>query len=292
VKILVTGARGQVHHALMRTAAEFMDVLPLTHVQLDISQNSAVDLAVQSYKPHVIINLAAFSDIDKAQSESEQAYRINRDAIANLARAAQKHNARLIHLSSSDVFDGASAAPYSVSHPTNPVNVFGASKRAGELEIDALLDPQRWLIIRTSWLYSGISDTAMARLIADMGQHSQINAVVDQYARPTSSRELAQTLWDLVDEGARGIVHYAGEGMASWYDFTIAVRDEALRLGLLRRPVMIRPITTREQHGKAPRPANGVLDTESTRSILGRPATYWRYSLSHALTDIKVNHAG
>ena len=291
MKVMITGADGQLGQALRRSAADFVELLPLSHAALDTTQADRVKDAVEGFKPQIIIHLAAFSDIDRAQQDADLAYRINRDALGHVARAAQANGSRLIHLSSADVFDGARAQPYDVDHPTNPVNVFGASKRAGEIELAKSLDPSRWLLLRTSWLYSAHAANFLPRFIATMQDHQAINAVVDQYARPTSARELAQNIWDFIDEGAQGTIHSAGEGIASWYDFVLAVRDEALRLGLLRRPVMIRPVTSREQTQSAPRPANAVLDTDSAKAILGRPASYWRYGLVHMLTDLKVKHA-
>lgn len=281
MKVLITGANGQLGHALQATAPAGVSIVATGSAQLDICDAAAVDALVAAERPAAIFNAAAYTAVDRAESEEAQAARLNGDAVGNLARAAAKAGARLIHVSTDFVFDGLSGIPYPPDAPTAPLGAYGRTKRQGELAAgpDAL-------IVRTAWVYGSQGGNFVRTMLRLMAEREQVRVVADQIGTPTFAASLAEALWGLNAAGAKGIFHYTDSGAASWYDFAVAIQEEALALGLLERAVPIIPIATSDYPTPARRPHYSVLDKRTTFALLGQAAPHWRVNLRRMLKEI------
>jgi dTDP-4-dehydrorhamnose reductase len=287
MKVIITGAGGQLGRALQLTAPEAATIVALGHSALDIGDAEAVASTISGHEPDLVINAAAYTAVDKAEGDAEAAYRINRDGPGYLAVSAHAVGARLVHISTDFVFDGSSGQPYSPDQPTAPLGVYGASKRAGEQAVLAA-DPEA-LIVRTAWVYGVTGNNFVRTMLRLMGERDEVRVVADQIGSPTFAGGLAQALWDLVAANARGVHHWTDSGAASWYDFAVAIQEEALAIGLLTRKVPVLPIATSDYPTPAQRPSYSVLDKRSAVAIIGKAAPHWRENLRHMLGVIKAH---
>ncbi|MEO8722648.1 MAG: dTDP-4-dehydrorhamnose reductase [Sphingobium sp.] len=278
---LITGVGGQVGRALVACAPGDVTVHALDRAALDLADPRAIAETVKRLSPDVIFNAAAYTAVDKAESEADIARAINVDAVAALANAAQTVGAQLVHISTDFVFDGSGGTPYPPDAMTSPLGVYGTTKRAGELAAgpDAL-------IVRTAWVYASQGANFVKTMLRLMAERDEVRVVADQIGTPTWASSLAQALWQLHDLGARGIYHYTDSGVASWYDFALAIQEESVACGLLTRAVPIIPITTADFPTPARRPSCGVLDKQATTALLGRAAPHWRVNLRHMLGEL------
>jgi dTDP-4-dehydrorhamnose reductase len=282
LKALVTGADGQVGRALRQTAPAEIELVALGRDGLDLADAVAISEAVAHHRPDLIINAAAYTAVDRAESEEETARLINAAAVGALARAAGKIGARLIHVSTDFVFDGTSGRPYRPSDPTGPIGAYGRTKLEGEQAAG-----QDALIVRTSWVYAPIGVNFVRTMLRLMGERPELGVVADQIGSPTYAPGLASALWALAGKGAKGVLHYSDSGVASWYDFAVAIQEEALALGVLDRGIPIRPIATTDYPTPALRPSFSVLDKDETWALLGGPAPHWRTNLRTMLSEYK-----
>lgn len=285
MKVLVTGARGQVGHALLETAPRGSSVLGLSHADLDIADGEAVRGRVAEHRPDAIINAAAYTAVDKAQSEPDLARRINAEGPRHLAAAARDCGARLIHISTDFVFDGRASVPYRPDAPTNPLSVYGKTKRDGELAVlDELAD--RSTIVRTAWVYGAVGANFVRTMLRILGSRGSVRVVADQVGTPTAARSLAEVLWRIVARpDIRGIHHWTDAGVASWYDFAVAIAEEGAALGLLSPSVSVTPIATEQYPTAARRPAYSVLEKRSLAS-LGFAPRHWRARLREVMQEL------
>ncbi len=286
MRALVTGADGQLARAWLVQARPGWAVTALTRAALDIGDEAAVGAAVARLRPDLILNAAAFTSVDRAEHEREAAFRVNRDGAANLARAGADIGARIVHVSTDYVFDGASGRPYRPDDPASPLGVYGASKLAGERAV-AVAAPGA-LVVRTAWLYSPRPPNFLTTMLRLMGEGAEARVVTDQIGTPTSTASLAAALWDMIALKAVGLWHYTDAGVASWYDFAQAIGEEALAAGLLARTPQVTPIATRDRPTPAARPPFSVLDKSLTWGLLGRPAPHWRQSLREVLAEMSA----
>ena len=286
MKVLVTGAGGQVGRALIASTPVGVEVEARSHAELDVSDRTQVERCVRAIAPDVILNAAAYTAVDRAETEPEIARRINADGPRHLAEAARECGARLGHISTDFVFDGAASSPYRPDATTCPLNVYGLTKRDGE---SAVLDEhgERSIVVRTAWVYAAQGRNFVHTMLRLMRSGSPIRVVVDQMGTPTSATSLAQALWKLIEvPGAHGMHHYTDAGVASWYDFAIAIAEEAAALGLITEEVRISPIRTQDYPTPARRPGYSVLDTSSL-AALGIVTTHWRAHLRGVLKEIR-----
>ena len=288
MKVLVTGANGQLGHALQRSAPADAEIVAADVDVLDITDSAAVDAFVAERKPELLLNAAAYTAVDKAESDETAAEAVNAAAVGNLACAAAAHGAKLVHVSTDFVFDGTSGIPYPPDAAPNPLGAYGRTKLKGEQAAGA-----HALIVRTAWVYAptgGNFVRTMLRLMGADGQgRPEVRVVADQIGTPTYAPGLAAALWTLADQGATGIFHYTDSGAASWYDFAVAIQEEALAAGLLDRQVPVVPIGTADFPTPARRPHFSVLDKGKTWAALGAPAPHWRSNLRVMLSEIKRN---
>jgi dTDP-4-dehydrorhamnose reductase len=284
MKVLIAGGAGQVGRALQQAAPPRAQVAALGRAALDIGDPAAIRHAIAEIEPDVVVNAAAWTAVDRAESEPGEAHRINAAAVGDLAAACRARGARLVHFSTDLVFDGAQARPYRPADAAAPLSVYGESKRAGEIAAQA--DPRN-LVVRTAWVY-GAGGTNFARtMLGRMTGRDEVRVVADQIGTPTHAASLARATWTLIARGASGIHHFTDAGAASWYDFAVAIREEALDLGLLARAAPVTPIATGQYPAAARRPAYSVLDKAATWQVLGGPARHWRAELRDMLAALK-----
>ena len=284
MKVLVTGAGGQVGRMLCATCPTGVDLVARTHAELDIGDGAAVRSHIEHLRPDAIINAAAYTAVDKAESEPQRARRINSEAPGHLAAGAAACGARVLHLSTDFVFDGCSSSPYRADAPTNPLSVYGKSKRDGERAVvDAL--PERSVIIRTAWVYAAEGKNFLNTMLRLMRERGAVRVVADQVGTPTAARPLAETLWQIVARpDIRGIHHWTDAGVASRYDFAVAIAEEGAALGLLPQTVTVAPIATEAYPTPAHRPAYSVLDKRSLAAF-GLSPRHWRARLRDTLEE-------
>lgn len=280
-KVWITGARGQLGTELVEAAPPAVSCIATDRASVDIGDRSRVLAFATETRPDLIINAAAYTAVDKAESEPDLAFRINRDGAANLAEAAARCGARLIHVSTDYVFDGRQSTPYKPADPPNPLNVYGESKLAGER---AALDiaGDRALIVRTAWVYSAHGHNFVKTMLRLLRERKEVRVVCDQIGTPTHVAGLAHALWQLAERGERGTHHWTDAGVASWYDFAVAIAELCADNGIPLQTQSILPIAARDYPTPARRAPFTVLDKSSAWAVAG-VAPHWRQALRPAL---------
>lgn len=290
MKVLLTGAAGQLGRELQRTVPDGIRLLCYDREGLEITDRRAVARCLASCRPDLVINAAAYTAVDRAEDERQRAWAVNATAVGYLAAEAGRHGSRLFQLSTDFVFDGEQSRPYAPEDHGCPVNVYGQSKLAGEQEA-LRVGGGKTLIVRTSWLYAARGHNFVNTMLRLLREKESLTVVADQVGGPTWARGLAEMLWRAAarpDLG--GIYHYSDAGVAGWYDLALAVQEEGLRLGLLRREVPVRPIAAAEYPVTARRPHYSVLDCRRTWRELALNPRHWRVSLRLMLEELQ-NHA-
>lgn len=289
-KILLTGAAGQVGQELQQTLAPLGEVVSIARDRVDFADSQAVQQILEEIQPQVIVNSAAYTAVDKAESEPDLAHQVNGLAPGILAEAAQRIGAGLIHISTDYVFDGSQSSPYLETDKTQPLGVYGASKLAGEEAIRAACTAH--LIVRTAWVYGvqgkGNFVKTMLRLGAD---REELRVVTDQIGAPTWAKDLAGAIAQMVPLLApetAGTYHYTNSGVCSWYDFAVAIFEEAEALGFPLKVQRVVPIATAEFPTPARRPAFSVLSLKKTSQLLGAYPPQWRQSLRKMLAELRA----
>ena len=288
MKVLITGAGGQAASELQKTAPKNMELICLERRQLDITDQVAVTAALNTARPELVINAAAYTAVDQAETEPETAHAVNADGAGQLARAASAAGARFFHISTDFVFAGDQSFPYRETAPPAPLGVYGQSKLAGEKAArDATKDTA--LIVRTGWLYAAHGKNFVKTMLRLQTERPCLNVVCDQVGTPTWARTLAETLWAAASRPElRGVYHLSDAGVASWYDFAVAIQEEGLRLGLLETAVPITPVTSSAYPTPARRPAYSVLDKTAAWRDLGISGRHWRTCLREMLEELKT----
>lgn len=271
MKVLIAGAGGQLGRALQSSAPDGWIIIAPPEADFDITNADAVARTIALHAPDLVINAAAYTAVDKAEAEPAVARRINAEAVAILAA----HAPALVHISTDFVFDGTAHAPIPPDATPAPLGVYGATKLEGERA--ALANPQA-LVVRTAWVYAAQGANFVHTMLRLMRERDQVRVVADQLGSPTHAASLARALWSLVAAKAQGLHHFTDSGTASWYDFAVAIQEEALALGLLPRAVEIVPIATQDYPTPAARPAYGILDKTETWALTGIPS-HWRAEL-------------
>jgi dTDP-4-dehydrorhamnose reductase len=251
---------------------------------LDLTDHAAVRALIKAERPDVIFNAAAWTAVDLAETNEAAAHAINAEAVGVLADAARHVGADLVHVSTDFVFDGDRGVPYAPDAAPGPASAYGRTKLAGEAA--AAADA---LIVRTAWVYGPVGGNFVRTMLRLMAEREHVSVVADQIGTPTYVPGLADALWSLWAAGAKGMLHYTDSGVASWYDFAVAVQEEATASGLLSRAVPVIPITTAQFPTPARRPAYSVLDKTRTWDLLGQPAPHWRVNLRKMLKEITIN---
>jgi dTDP-4-dehydrorhamnose reductase len=284
MKVVVTGAAGQLGQELARTVPPGVTATLLTSGDCDIGDAAAVSAMVVRERPQVIINAAAYTAVDKAESEGAQAARVNARGPSLLAGAGTEF--RLLQVSTDFVFDGTRARAYRPEDAPNPLSVYGRTKLEGEAPVRAR--GARGLVLRTSWVYSAVGSNFVKTMLRLMATRPEVRVVSDQIAAPTWARGLAAALWRAVERPQlSGVHHWRDAGVASWYDFAVAIAEDAHAVGLLPQPVTVLPIETRDYPTPARRPAFSLLDCTQTWRELDLMPPHWRVNLRKTLLELK-----
>lgn len=290
MKVMLVGANGQLGRELISTQVEWAELVSFGSDRLDISDKAQLRTAINALRPDVLINAAAYTAVDKAEADREKAYKVNVSGAKNLAELSKEFNIRLIHISTDFVFDGSASSPYQEDVASNPINYYGETKLLGEQAITETL-PKNHLIIRTSWLYSSYGNNFVKTMLRLMNEKDELKIVADQIGTPTYAKKLAQVIWQCCQRSElTGIYHWSDVGVASWYDFAMAIQEEALERKLLNKNIPVQPISTQEFPTPAKRPAYSVLDKGKIVNALAIEPVHWRIALRQMLDDLKVTH--
>lgn len=284
MNILVTGANGQLGREMQRLSAVSPNNYTFTDVaELDVTDAGAVRQAVAQTRAEVIVNCAAYTNVERAEEDEATADRLNRLAPANLAAAAAATGATLIHISTDYVFDGTAHLPYAEQAPTAPLGVYGRTKLAGERAVAE--SGCKYLTFRTAWLYSEYGNNFLKTMLRLTAEKERLNVVFDQAGTPTYAGDLAMTIFSIVEggyfAGNEGLYHFSNEGVASWYDFAAEIAAAAGH-----DKCRIRPCRTAEFPTKAARPAYSVLDKSKIKETFGLEIPHWRESMLYCLKNM------
>jgi len=278
MKILVTGANGQLGADVVRLFSEKgHHVVGVGRAQLDITDEAMCHTVIDEVRPDAIIHCAAYTAVDQAETDQDQAYLVNAIGTRNLAVAAEQICSKFCYISTDYVFDGTNSSPYYEYDNTNPLTVYGKSKRAGEQLVQSICS--RWFIVRTSWVY-GASGSNFVKTMLKVGQErDSLQVVDDQWGSPTYTCDLALFLEQLVMTDKYGIYHTSNSGTCTWYEFAKAIFEEA------EMPVMVEPCTTEQFPRPAPRPRYSVMEPMAIRINGFEPIRHWRVALREYLNQ-------
>jgi dTDP-4-dehydrorhamnose reductase len=283
VKILVTGANGQLGKELKQLSSSFpqFEFQFLTREDLPIHHFELVRNFFNAYHPAYLINCAAYTAVDRAESEKELAFQVNGEAVGVLAAVCKEKNCRFIHISTDYVFDGTATTPYKEDHPVNPQSVYGASKLEGEQQAFQF-NPDS-IVIRTAWVYSEFGKNFVKTMLKLMSEREELSVVSDQVGSPTYAADLAAAILHIISSGKwqAGIYNYSNEGVISWYDFAVAIKE------LAGSNCKVNAIPTSAYSTPAKRPAYSVLDKSKIMATFDLPIPGWRKSLVTCLKRIK-----
>jgi dTDP-4-dehydrorhamnose reductase len=297
MSVLILGAKGQLGQALKSVQPADESVIYADIEECDLTQSDAVSAYLHAIGPDYVVNCAAYTAVDRAESDRELCYRINRDAVQNVADALTLLSKdkpglvpRLIHISTDFVFDGTSKRPYLPGDGPGPVSVYGSSKLAGEMAALTTM-PEQVMIIRTAWLYYTEGANFVHTMLRLMAEKPELSVVDDQRGSPTFARSLASAIWKAItrDRFIPGIYHWTDAGELTWCEFARAIQAEAVERGLLSSEIPIHGITTDEYPTAASRPAYSVLDTRKLEQLVGWSTTPWRQNLGIMLDEVKAN---
>jgi dTDP-4-dehydrorhamnose reductase len=282
-KILVTGANGQLGRSLRDISASHpaMEFVFLSREDMPIHHYEGMRTVFSAVRPDVLVNCAAYTAVDRAESEKDLAMLVNAEAPGVLAAICRESGCRFIHISTDYVFDGKGHSPYREEDPTAPASVYGISKREGETKtLEANPDS---IVIRTSWVYSEHGKNFVKTMMRLMREHERVGVVNDQHGSPTYARNLAECILHIVESGRwlPGIYHYSNEGDITWYDFAVAIRD------IIGSDCIVDSITTEQYPTPAPRPAYSALSKEKIRQAYGIKSIPWRVSLENCIARMR-----
>jgi dTDP-4-dehydrorhamnose reductase len=286
-KVLLIGAKGQVGQELQVTLPFLGEVISIGREELDLTNSEKIGQLIREIHPDYLVNAAAYTAVDKAETEPELAYAINATAPKIMAESAEKIQAKFLHISTDYVFDGRKNTPYLETDLTNPLGVYGQSKLRGEEEIKTV--NSQAIILRTAWVYGSYGKSNFVKTMLRLGkEREELKVVVDQVGSPTWSKDIATAITQLlinVDNPA-GIYNFTNSGVASWFDLTKAIFEEAKISGIPLKIQRVIPITTAEYPTPAVRPAYSVLSSQKISQQLGYIPPYWRDSLKAMLTQL------
>lgn len=280
----MTGS-GQLAWELQRTCPNEIEFIGLSRADLDISQPNSVAHCMQRVRPDIVINAAAYTAVDKAESDVDAAIGANTHGPQYLAEQCEAIGAYFLHISTDFVFDGSSNTPYLPDTGKKPLGVYGETKAAGELAIAQSMKAH-WAVIRTAWVYSAHGNNFVKTMLRLMADKPQLGVVGDQIGTPTWAKGLAMTCWAAVDKKIEGLYHWTDSGVASWYDFAVAIQRIGIEKGLLKDAIPINSITTEDYPTPAQRPSYSVLDKQKILSVLPVHNRHWEEQLRKMMTEL------
>ena len=301
MKVLLTGAAGQLGQALIATAPKEIELLPSNRsggdglLALDLADVEACRQTVDQYRPDWVLNAGAYTAVDKAEAEAELAYAVNGGAPRSFAEAIKQHGGRLLQLSTDFVFNGRQGSPYRVDQKRDPLGVYGASKASGEEAVEEVLGTSgQGVVLRTSWVMGPVGKNFALTMLRLHRDKKELGVVADQVGCPSSTLNLARACWRVISGSQEGIelppvLHWCDGGAASWYDVSVAVGELAMELGLLNQAAKVNPISTTDYPTPATRPGYSLLDCQASRAALRLEAQPWRAALKDVLRAIPTN---
>ncbi|HCP53919.1 MAG: dTDP-4-dehydrorhamnose reductase [Pseudomonadaceae bacterium] len=287
MRVLITGAQGQVGQELIRLAPAGFTIAGFGSNELDISNPGQVVSRIGEFKPQLIINAAAYTAVDKAETDSERAYAVNAKGAENLAASAATHGIPLLHISTDYVFSGDASAPYKETDPTGPTGVYGASKLAGELAVAKQC--AQHVIMRTSWVFGAHGNNFVKTMLRLAQSRDELGVVADQHGCPTSAASIAKALWSLASQYSNkgnlnwGIYHFSNMPATTWHGFAEEIFSQAVALKQLPRAPKVNPINTVDFPTPARRPAWSVMDCSLIEEKLTIEQSDWREELAEIL---------
>lgn len=292
MKILITGAKGQVGTDLVLEAKKRdHQVYGFTSSELDITDKNVVSNTINSIKPDVVINAAAYTAVDKAETEKKCAYAVNENGVKNLAEACKALDIPLLHISTDYVFDGDKKEPYVETDIPDPASVYGASKLAGEIALQKTW--HKHIILRVSWVFGAHGNNFVKTMLRVAASRAELSVVDDQLGAPTSSMAISRVFLKILasdrfgeEKFPWGLYHYSGAPAVSWYAFAIEIFERAESQKLIESSPLVHPITTKEYPTPAARPANSVLNFDHIGDTLAIDACDWQADLNYVLTAI------
>jgi len=292
MRLLITGAYGQLGHELTRLGCTH-DLLAVDRDDLDITDYDAVVVYVDQFKPDAVVNAAAYTAVDKAESDVEVAFAVNRDGPANLARACRHADIPLIHVSTDYVFDGTLQGAYVETDPVAPLGVYGASKLAGEQAV--LKQCPKSIILRTSWVFSAHGNNFVKTMLRLASERDELGIVEDQHGCPTSAGELARAIYAILDirlnDNHWGVYHFCQPEPTTWFKFANAAFDAAREQGIVLSINKVNAITTEDYPTPAARPANSVMDRTKFSHTFGFEIKPWTESLAKVVAALRQSES-
>lgn len=298
MKVVITGAAGQLGQALRAAvpaeiAGESVELIATSRnggegaLVLDLGDAAACRALVRQHRPDWLINAGAYTAVDKAESEPDLAQAVNAGAPAAFADALQATGGRLLQVSTDFVFNGTQGSPYRPDQHMDPLGVYGATKAEGEKAAAATLRTEQLCILRTSWVYGPEGKNFLLTMLRLMRERVRLRVVADQVSCPTATKGLALACWAVIEHGVNGVHQWSDAGVASWYDFAVAIAELGEAAGLLENPAQIDPITTSEYPTAARRPSYSLLDCHGTYEALKLSPPHWRKALGRVIADLK-----
>jgi len=283
MNILVLGGSGQLGQCLRKVATDkgLDQIVFASSREANISDLEDLMLVFESKKPNWVVNCAAYTAVDKAEEDVEACRAINHLGAKNVSQACSRYGAKLVHISTDFVFKGTQAKLWREDDPTEPVNIYGETKLAGEKEIALAL--REHFIIRTSWLYSEFSGNFVKTMLRLANGRTELNVIADQVGTPTYAIDLAEAVLAMIASGSTnyGIYHFSNEGVASWYDFAVAIFE------ISGTPIRVNPIPTKQYPTPAERPKFSVMNKSKFKTVFGMQISHWRESLGNCLLEIR-----
>jgi dTDP-4-dehydrorhamnose reductase len=270
----------------MATCPEGVELQACDRQRLDLADAAACEQAVQAWRPDWVLNAGAYTAVDRAEAEPEQAMAVNAGAPAAFAQALQATGGRLLQISTDFVFNGGQGHPYAPQQGRDPLGVYGASKAAGEQAAEQALAADRLCILRTSWVYGPVGHNFLLTMVRLQQERQELSVVADQVGCPTATDGLALACWAVLERQVSGIQHWCDAGAASWYDFAVAIGELGQVAGLLQRAARLQPIGTADYPTPARRPSYSLLDCRATRAALGVPVRHWRQALAQVIGQL------
>jgi dTDP-4-dehydrorhamnose reductase len=290
MKVIVTGAAGQMgREALLALQRDGVAVQGVTRADVDFSEPEQVESFFAAQQADWVINCAAYTQVDQAESDADLAYRVNRDSAAALARAVKHRGGRLLHVSTDFVFSGHHSRPYHEQDQAAPLGVYGDSKWQGEQQVKAELE--HVLILRTGWVYGVYGNNFVKTMLRLAAERDELRVVDDQLGTPSSTVDIVAAMQALMNANAAGTYHFSNEGVASWYDFAVEIISLAAQFSLPVKVAQITPIPSEAYPTPATRPGYSVLSKEKIRALLNYPIPHWKAALRAMLIELKSQEA-
>lgn len=287
MKTLITGVNGQLGYETHRMLqSKGIDAIGIGRKELDFSQPEQVAEYIATQHADWVINCAAYTQVDKAEEDSELAFLVNRDAAKAVAEGVQSYDGNLLHISTDFIFDGKQSHPYHENDAANPLGVYGQSKWEGEQAVVEIIPNAT--ILRTAWVYGAHGNNFVKTILRLAAEREELGIIDEQVGSPSSTADISQAMAELIEKNCAGIYHFSNEGVCSWYDFALAIVKEARILNVDLKIRRINPIPAKAYPTPATRPAYSVLSKEKIRGVLNYNIPHWQDSLRAMIKELKT----